>query len=129
MGRIWRPGQIGDSAYGLGAAIFSLQYLHGEFYPTAKRLESYQDTVSEDEECTDTLSGSLSKVARPRAQGCRTLHSGFLGKPSARLCGSTSAVGNGEGSGEASHSRQAAFSSPIVSVTSSPHPEQSNSLV
>lgn len=114
---------------GLGATIFSLQYSDGEFYPTAKRLESYQEAVSEEEECTDTLGGSLSNMARPRAQGCRTVPSGPLGKPSAQLSGSTSAVGNGEGSGEVPHSRQAAFSSPMVSVTSSPHPGQSHSLV
>ncbi|GAB1289715.1 Phospholipid-transporting ATPase VD [Apodemus speciosus] len=91
-------------------SVAGFDYCHEE---NTKRLESYQDTVSEDEECIDTLSGSSSNVARPRAQGCRTPHSGFLGKPSARLCGSTSAVGNGEGSGDVSHSRQAAFSSPI----------------
>lgn len=91
-------------------SIAGFDYCHEE---NAKRLESYQEAVSEEEECTDTLSGSLSSVARPRAQSCRTAHSRLPGKPSAQLSGSTSAVGNGEGSGEVLHSRQAAFSSPI----------------
>lgn len=91
-------------------SVAGFDYCHEE---NAKRLESYQEAVSEEEECTDTLSGSLGSVARPRAQSCRTAHSRLPGKPSAQLSGSTSAVGNGEGSGEVLHSRQAAFSSPI----------------
>lgn len=93
-------------------SVAGFDYCHEE---NAKRLESYQEAVSEEEECTDTLSGSLSlgSVARPRAQSCRTAHSRLPGKPLAQLSGSTSAVGNGEGSGEVLHSRQAAFSSPI----------------
>lgn len=91
-------------------SVAGFDYCHEE---NAKRLESYQEAVSEEEECTDTFSGSLGSVARPRAQSCRTAHSRLPGKPSAQLSGSTSAVGNGEGSGEVLHSRQAAFSSPI----------------
>lgn len=91
-------------------SVAGFDYCHEE---NAKRLESYQEAVSEEEECTDTLSGSLSNMARPRAQGCRAVHGGLLGKSSAQLSGSTSAVGNGEGSGEVPHSRQAAFSSPM----------------
>lgn len=91
-------------------SVAGFDYCHEE---NAKRLESYQEAVSEEEECTDTLSGSLGSVARPRAQSCRTAHSRLPGKPLAQLSGSTSAVGNGEGSGEVLHSRQAAFSSPI----------------
>lgn len=88
-----------------------------EFYPTAKRLESYQEAVFEEDECTDTLGGSLSNMAKPRAYSCRTVHRGPLGsKHSTHLSGSTTALGNGEGSEEVPHSRQAAFSSPIVSV-------------
>ncbi|XP_031198460.1 probable phospholipid-transporting ATPase VD isoform X2 [Mastomys coucha] len=87
-------------------SVAGFDYCHEE---NAKRLESYQEAVSEEEECTDTLSN----VARPRTQGCRTVHSGLQGKPSPQLSGSTSAVGNGEGSGEVPHSRQAAFSSPM----------------
>lgn len=129
MGRMWRLGEKGGGVHSLGATVSSLQYSDGEFYSAAKRLESYQEAVSEEEECTDTLSGSLGSVARPRAQSCRTAHSRLPGKPLAQLSGSTSAVGNGEGSGEVLHSRQAAFSSPIVSVTSSPRPGQSDFLL
>lgn len=87
------------------------------FYPTAKRLESYQEAVSEDEDCTDTVSGSPSNVAKPGAPGCRTVINRPLGRRlSKHLSGSVSAVGNGDGAAEGLHSRQAAFSSPIVSV-------------
>ncbi|XP_029400877.1 probable phospholipid-transporting ATPase VD [Mus pahari] len=91
-------------------SVAGFDYCHEE---NARRLESYQEAVSEEEERADTLGGSLSNVARPRAQGCRTVHSGLPGKPPAHLSGSTSAVGDAEGSGEVPHSRQAAFSSPM----------------
>lgn len=85
-------------------------------YPSAKRLESYQEAVSEDEDCADALGGSLSNVAKLRAPRCRTVPSGPLGsKPSNPLADSTSVLGSGAGAGEVPHSRQAAFSSPIVS--------------
>lgn len=101
-----------------------------EFYSTAKRLESYQEAGFEEDECADALSGSISNMAKPRAQGCRTVPRGPLGsKPSTHLSGSATALGSGEGSGEVPHSRQAAFSSPIVSVATSPHPERNSALV
>lgn len=101
-----------------------------EFYPTAKRLESYQEAVLEEDESTDTLGGSLSNMAKPRAHSCRTVHRGPLGsKASTHLSASTTALGSGEGCEEVPHSRQAAFSSPIVSVKPSPHPGQSSPLV
>lgn len=88
-----------------------------DFYPSAKRLESYQEAVSEDEDFADTLSGSLGNMAKPRTPSCRTVHNGPLGsKSSNHLSGSCFALGSGEGAGEVPHSRQAAFSSPIVSV-------------
>ncbi|XP_051021117.1 phospholipid-transporting ATPase VD [Acomys russatus] len=91
-------------------SVAGFDYCHEE---NAKRLESYQEAVSEEEGCTDTLSGSLSNMAKPRAHGCKTVHSGPLGKLSIRLSGSTPAIGHEEGPGEVPHSRQAAFSSPI----------------
>ncbi|XP_037064979.1 probable phospholipid-transporting ATPase VD isoform X3 [Peromyscus leucopus] len=92
-------------------SVAGFDYCHEE---NAKRLESYQEAVFEEDECTDTLSGSLSNMAKPRAHGCRTVHRGPLGsKSSTHLSGSTPALGSGEGSGEVPHSRQAAFSSPI----------------
>lgn len=88
-----------------------------DFYPSAKRLESYQEAVSEDEEFADAPSGSLSNMAKLKAPSYRTVHNGPLGsKPSNHLAGSCSALGSGEGASEVLHSRQAAFSSPIVSV-------------
>ncbi|XP_013373547.1 PREDICTED: probable phospholipid-transporting ATPase VD isoform X2 [Chinchilla lanigera] len=92
-------------------SVAGFDYCHEE---NAKRLESYQEAVSEDEDCTDTLSGSLSNVAKPRAPCCRTVVSRPLGsKSSDHLSGSMSAAGNGERAAEVLHSRQAAFSSPI----------------
>lgn len=88
------------------------------FCPSARRLESYQEAaVSEDEEFADTPSGSLSNVAKPKASSCRMVHNGPLGsKPSNPLAKSCSTAGSGDGASEVLHSRQAAFSSPIVSV-------------
>lgn len=92
-------------------SVAGFDYCHEE---NAKRLESYQEAVFEEDECTDTLGGSLSNMAKPRAYSCRTVHRGPLGnKHSTHLSGSTTALGNGEGSEEVPHSRQAAFSSPI----------------
>lgn len=131
MGRIWRTGQERDGVNSPGTtfrtqlASPSQRVTLCEFSPTAKRLESYQEAVFEEDECTDTLSGSLSNMAKPRAHGCRTVPRGPLGsKSSTHLSGSTPALGSGEGSGEVPHSRQAAFSSPIVSVKTSSHSEQ-----
>lgn len=91
-------------------SVAGFDYCHEE---NARRLESYLEAVSDEEECTDTLSGSLSNMTKPRAHGCRTAHSGPLEKLSTHLSGSTSATGHEEGPGEVFHSRQAAFSSPI----------------
>lgn len=88
-----------------------------DFSLSAKRLESYQEAISEDEDSTDTPSDSLSNMAKPRAPSCRTVHNGPLGsKSSNHLAGSCSALGSREGASEVPHSIQAAFSSPIVSV-------------
>ncbi|XP_023080289.1 probable phospholipid-transporting ATPase VD isoform X3 [Piliocolobus tephrosceles] len=92
-------------------SVAGFDYCHEE---NAKRLESYQEAVSEDEDFTDTLSGSLSNMAKPRAPSCRTVHNGLLGnKPSNCLAGSSFTLGSREGASEVPHSRQAAFSSPI----------------
>lgn len=88
-----------------------------DFYPSAKRLDSYQEAVSEDDDFADTLSGSLSNMAKLRAPSCRAVHNGPLGRKSSNhLAGSCFVLGSGEGASEVPHSRQAAFSSPIVSV-------------
>ncbi|XP_066240849.1 phospholipid-transporting ATPase VD [Saccopteryx leptura] len=92
-------------------SVAGFDYCHEE---NAKRLESYQEAVSEDEDSADTPSGSLSNMAGPRAPSCRTGRNRPLGsKPSNHLAGSCSALGGGEGASEVPHSRQAAFSSPI----------------
>ncbi|XP_059527869.1 phospholipid-transporting ATPase VD isoform X3 [Myotis daubentonii] len=92
-------------------SVAGFDYCHEE---NAKRLESYQEAVSEDEDLADTPSGSLANMAKPRAPNCRMAHNRPLGsKSSNHLAGSCSALGSGEGASETPHSRQAAFSSPI----------------
>ncbi|XP_019521312.1 PREDICTED: probable phospholipid-transporting ATPase VD isoform X2 [Hipposideros armiger] len=92
-------------------SVAGFDYCHEE---NAKRLESYQEAISEDEEFADTPSDSLSNMAKLKAPSCRTVHNGPLGsKPSNHLAGSCSALGSGDGASEVLHSRQAAFSSPI----------------
>ncbi|KAM9679000.1 phospholipid-transporting ATPase VD [Trichechus inunguis] len=92
-------------------SVAGFDYCHEE---NAKRLESYQEAISEDEDFADTPSGSLSNMAKLKAHSCRTAHNGSLGnKPSNHLSGSCFALGSGEGASEVPPSRQAAFSSPI----------------
>ncbi|XP_053434099.1 phospholipid-transporting ATPase VD isoform X2 [Nycticebus coucang] len=92
-------------------SVAGFDYCHEE---NAKRLESYQEAVSEDEDFPDPESGSLSNMAKPRAHSCRLVHNEPLGsKPSRQLAGSSVAVGSREGASEVPPSRQAAFSSPI----------------
>ncbi|XP_039097040.1 probable phospholipid-transporting ATPase VD [Hyaena hyaena] len=92
-------------------SVAGFDYCHEE---NAKRLESYQEAVAEDEDSADTPNGSLSNMTKPRTSSCRTVHNGPLGSKSLNhLAGSCLALGGGEGASEAPHSRQAAFSSPI----------------
>lgn len=87
------------------------------FCPSAKRLESYQEASSEDEDFAGAPSGSLSNMAKLKAPSCRAVHNGPLGSKSpTHLAGSCFTLGSGEGASEVPHSRQAAFSSPIVSM-------------
>uniref|UniRef100_A0A8C6MMR3 Phospholipid-transporting ATPase n=1 Tax=Moschus moschiferus TaxID=68415 RepID=A0A8C6MMR3_MOSMO len=92
-------------------SVAGFDYCHEE---NAKRLESYQEAASEDEESADTPSGSLSNMAKPRAPSCRAFHNRPLGSISSNhLTGSCFALESREGASEVPHSRQAAFSSPI----------------
>uniref|UniRef100_A0A8C0JQ61 Phospholipid-transporting ATPase n=1 Tax=Canis lupus dingo TaxID=286419 RepID=A0A8C0JQ61_CANLU len=92
-------------------SVAGFDYCHEE---NARRLESYQEAVSEDEDSADTPSGSVSTTATARAPSCRTVPNGPLGsKPWSPLGGSGGAPGSGEGASEVPRSRQAAFSSPM----------------
>nr|XP_058923242.1 phospholipid-transporting ATPase VD isoform X2 [Kogia breviceps] len=92
-------------------SVAGFDYCHEE---NAKRLESYQEAASEDEDSAYTPSGSLSNMAKSRAPSCRMVRNGPLGNISSNhLTGSCFALGSGEGASEVPHSRQAAFSSPI----------------
>nr|XP_020014019.1 gamma-aminobutyric acid receptor subunit beta-1 [Castor canadensis] len=72
--------------------VAGFDYCHEE---NAKRLESYQETVSEDEDCADTLSGSLSN-GKPRAHSCRTVHNGPLGSKPQSAFWKHFAIGSGK---------------------------------
>uniref|UniRef100_A0A2K6EQ90 Phospholipid-transporting ATPase n=1 Tax=Propithecus coquereli TaxID=379532 RepID=A0A2K6EQ90_PROCO len=50
-------------------SVAGFDYCHEE---NARRLESYQEAASEEEDCTGTLGGALGDVASPGAPGCRT---------------------------------------------------------
>ncbi|XP_020846231.1 phospholipid-transporting ATPase VD isoform X2 [Phascolarctos cinereus] len=92
-------------------SIAGFDYGHEE---NAKRLESYQEVSSEDEDLTDTPSGSLSNMTKPKAHSCRTVNNGPLeSKSFNQLAGSCLALGGEDGVTDGSLSRQAAFSSPI----------------
>ncbi|XP_074132376.1 phospholipid-transporting ATPase VD [Sminthopsis crassicaudata] len=92
-------------------SIAGYDYCHEE---NAKRLESYQEVSSEDEDLTDTPSGSLSNMTKAKASSCRTVNNGPLKSKSLNhLAGSCLAVGGEDGPTDASLSRQAAFSSPM----------------
>ncbi|XP_027691863.1 probable phospholipid-transporting ATPase VD [Vombatus ursinus] len=92
-------------------SIAGFDYCHEE---NAKRLESYQEVSSEDEDLTDTPSGSLSNMTKQKAHSCRTVNNGPLESKSLNhLAGSCFALGGGDGTTDGSLSRQAAFSSPI----------------
>ncbi|KAB0368247.1 hypothetical protein FD755_020013 [Muntiacus reevesi] len=92
-------------------SVAGFDYCHEE---NAKRLESYQEAASEDEDSAGSPSGSLSNMAKSRAPSCRTVHGRPLGSVSSNhLTGSCFALESREGASEVPHSRQAAFSSPI----------------
>ncbi|XP_074848817.1 phospholipid-transporting ATPase VD [Carettochelys insculpta] len=92
-------------------SIAGQEYCHEE---NAKRLESYQETDSEDEELTDALCGSVSHMPKQKAHSCRTARSGPLNsKALNQWAGSCSAFGGEDGVSTVPHSRHAAFSSPI----------------
>ncbi|XP_073093763.1 phospholipid-transporting ATPase VD isoform X3 [Manis javanica] len=92
-------------------SVAGFDYCHEE---NAKRLESYQEASSEDEDFAGAPSGSLSNMAKLKAPSCRAVHNGPLGSKSpTHLAGSCFTLGSGEGASEVPHSRQAAFSSPI----------------
>lgn len=92
-------------------SVAGFDYCHEE---NAKRLESYQEAISEDEDLADTSSGSFNNMGKPKAPSCKMVHHGPLGSKSSNyLAGSSFALGSRDGSSEVPHSRQTAFSSPI----------------
>ncbi|XP_005309981.2 phospholipid-transporting ATPase VD isoform X6 [Chrysemys picta bellii] len=79
----------------------------------AKRLESYQEADSDEEDLTDALCGSLSHMPKQKVHSCRTVSRPLNSKSLNQLAGSCSALGGKDGVSNIPHSRHVAFSSPI----------------
>ncbi|XP_026503733.1 probable phospholipid-transporting ATPase VD isoform X2 [Terrapene carolina triunguis] len=91
-------------------SIAGQEYCHEE---NAKRLESYQETDSDDEDLTDALCGSLSRMPKQKVHSCRTVGRPLNSRSLNQLAGSCSALGGKDGVSNIPHSRHVAFSSPI----------------
>nr|XP_025043214.1 probable phospholipid-transporting ATPase VD isoform X2 [Pelodiscus sinensis] len=89
-------------------SIAGQEYCHEE---NAKRLDSYQEADSEDEDLTGALCGSLSHMPKQKVHSCRTVSGPLNSKSLNQLPGS--ALGGEDGVSNVSHSRHMAFSSPI----------------
>nr|XP_048704353.1 phospholipid-transporting ATPase VD isoform X5 [Caretta caretta] len=91
-------------------SIAGQEYCHEE---NAKRLESYQEADSDDEDLTDALCGSLSRMPKQKVHSCRIVSRPLNSKSLNQLAGSCSALGEKDGVSNIPHSRHVAFSSPI----------------
>ncbi|XP_065454159.1 phospholipid-transporting ATPase VD isoform X5 [Chrysemys picta bellii] len=91
-------------------SIAGQEYCHEE---NAKRLESYQEADSDEEDLTDALCGSLSHMPKQKVHSCRTVSRPLNSKSLNQLAGSCSALGGKDGVSNIPHSRHVAFSSPI----------------
>ncbi|KAM6075954.1 phospholipid-transporting ATPase VD isoform 2-T2 [Chlamydotis macqueenii] len=91
-------------------SIAGQEYCHEE---NAKRLQSYQEMDSEDEDSADHLSGSLTHMSKLQGHNCRAVNEPLNRKSLNQLSGSNSALGREDGAGDVPHSGHVAFSSPI----------------
>uniref|UniRef100_A0A8D0LBJ5 Phospholipid-transporting ATPase n=1 Tax=Sphenodon punctatus TaxID=8508 RepID=A0A8D0LBJ5_SPHPU len=91
-------------------SIAGQEYCHEE---NAKRLQSYQEDDSEDEDSADVLCGPLKHMPKQKVHSCRTLNGPLSSKSLNELAGSYSALGRGDKAGGMPQSRHTAFSSPI----------------
>ncbi|KFU99349.1 putative phospholipid-transporting ATPase VD, partial [Pterocles gutturalis] len=79
----------------------------------AKRLESYQEIDSEDEDSADRQCGSLTHMSKWQGHNCRAVNESLNRKSLNQLSDSYPALGREDGTGDVRHSGRVAFSSPI----------------
>ncbi|XP_075356136.1 phospholipid-transporting ATPase VD isoform X1 [Mycteria americana] len=91
-------------------SIAGQEYCHEE---NAKRLESYQEMDSEDEDSVDRQCGSSTHMSKWRGHNCRAVNEPLNRKSLNQLSGSYPALGREDGAGDVPHSGHVAFSSPI----------------
>ncbi|XP_062463592.1 phospholipid-transporting ATPase VD isoform X2 [Pezoporus occidentalis] len=91
-------------------SIAGQEYCHEE---NAKRLESYQEMDSEDEDSADHQYGSSMHMSKWQGHDCRAVNEPLNRKSLNLLSGSHSALGREDGAGDAPPSGHVAFSSPI----------------
>ncbi|XP_051473590.1 phospholipid-transporting ATPase VD isoform X3 [Apus apus] len=91
-------------------SIAGQEYCHEE---NAKRLESYQEMDSEDEDSADDQHGSLTQMSKWQEHNCRAGNEPLKRKSLNQLSGSCPALGREDGASDVPHSGHVAFSSPI----------------
>ncbi|XP_064367263.1 phospholipid-transporting ATPase VD isoform X2 [Dromaius novaehollandiae] len=91
-------------------SIAGQEYCHEE---NAKRLESYQEMDSEDEDLPDGQCGSLSLTSKWREHKSRAVNEPLSKKSLNQLSGGYPALGGEDGASDIPHSRHVAFSSRI----------------
>ncbi|KAM9578781.1 phospholipid-transporting ATPase VD isoform 3-T4 [Guaruba guarouba] len=91
-------------------SIAGQEYCHEE---NAKRLESYQEVDSEDEDSADHQCGSSMHMSKWQGHDCRAVNEPLNRKSLSLLSGSHSALGREDGGRDAPCSGHVAFSSPI----------------
>ncbi|KFQ28139.1 putative phospholipid-transporting ATPase VD, partial [Merops nubicus] len=91
-------------------SIAGQEYCHEE---NAKRLESYQEVDSEDEDSSHHLCGSSTCMSKRQGHSCRPVDEPLNRKSLNQLSGSYSTLAREDGAGSVPHSGHVAFSSPI----------------
>ncbi|KAM6346019.1 phospholipid-transporting ATPase VD [Podargus strigoides] len=91
-------------------SIAGQEYCHEE---NAKRLESYQEMDSEDEDSADHQCGSSAHVSKWQGYNCRAVNEPLNRTSSNQLSAGYPALGREDEAGDAHHSGHFAFNSPI----------------
>ncbi|XP_074881388.1 phospholipid-transporting ATPase VD isoform X3 [Buteo buteo] len=91
-------------------SIAGQEYCHEE---NAKRLESYQEMDSEDEDSADHQCGFLTHRSKWRGHDCKAVNKPLNRRSLNQLSGSYPALVREDGEGDVPHSGHVAFSSPI----------------
>ncbi|KAF2977549.1 hypothetical protein EK904_000302 [Melospiza melodia maxima] len=96
-------------------SIAGQEYCHEE---NAKRLESYQEIDSEDEDSADCHCGSSTPTSKCQGHNCRAVCEPLKRKSLNQLSGSYSAFKRQDEAGDIPNSGHMAFSSPIMRLSS-----------